>query len=64
MVLTGLLLKHLRTNLSNFPNHLIYVSKQDVLKIKSIKLCYECSEINLTNSSTIDLSKLVNLGMF
>ena len=64
MVLTGLLYKQFRTNLSNFPNHVIHVRKQDVLNIESINYYYQYSGINLTSSSTIDLSKLVDLCTF
>jgi len=49
-------------NLLNFPNHVIHVCKQDVLNIESIDFKHEYSEVNLINSSIIDLSKLVNLG--
>ena len=62
MVLTGLLFKYFMENLLNFPNHVINVSKQDVLKIESIKFYHDYCSINLTSQSTIDLSKLVNLG--
>ena len=41
---------------------MIYFSKQEVLKIKSIYFSHDDSAVNLTQSSTIDLSKLVNLG--
>ena len=61
MVLTGLLFKHFIANLSKHPNHVIYVSKHDVLNIKSIYFSHEYSAVNLTSSSTIDLSKLKDL---
>ena len=62
MVLTGLLYKCFIDNLLNFPAHVIHVSKQDVLNIKSIKYKHEYSSVNLTtSSSTIDLSKLKEL---
>lgn len=62
MLLTGLLFKYFIVNLSNFPNHVIHVSKQDVLNIQSIIFIHEYSAVNLTSSSTFDLSKLVVLG--
>ena len=62
MVLTGLLFNDFMENLFNFPAHVIHVRKQDVLNIKSIYFNHYSSGINLINSSTIDLSKLVNLG--
>ena len=62
MILTGLLFKYFIEYLLNFPAHVIYVNKQDVLKIESIKYKHEFSAVNLTSQSTIDLSKLVNLG--
>ena len=61
MVLTGLLYKCFIDNLLNFPNHVIYVCKQDVLNIESIDFKHEYSEVNLINSSKIDLSKLEEL---
>ena len=64
MVLTGLLLKCFIENLFNFPNHMIYVRKEDVLNIESILFTHGYSRVNLTSLSTIDLSKLVNLGKF
>ena len=61
MVLIGLLYKFFIDNLLNFPNHVIHVSKQDVSIIESISFCHVNNGANLTGSSTIDLSKLVNL---
>ena len=62
-VLIGLLYKCFIDNLSNFPDHLICVCKQDVLDIKAIKFLLRSSfEVNLTSSSSIDLSKLVYLS--
>ena len=61
MVLIGLLYKHFIDNLYNFPNHIMRVCKQDVLKIK---VDHRYSEVNLTSSSTIDLSKLLKLCKF
>jgi hypothetical protein len=61
MILIGLLYKYFTENLNNFPNHLIRVCKQDILNIESIDFDQEYSEVNLTSSSTIDLSKLVIL---
>ena len=62
MVLFGLLYKYFIDNLLNIRNHVIHVRKEDVLNIKAMRFPYEYSGINLTNLSTIDLSKLVNLG--
>ena len=62
MVLTGLLLKCFIKNLFTFPNHVIHVNKRDVLTIKSVYFNHEYNGLNLTSSSTIDLSKLVYLG--
>jgi len=62
MILTGLLFKCLIDNLLNIPNHVIYVRKEDVLNIESIKFYHYSSAINLNSSSTIDLSKLEKLG--
>ena len=62
MVLTFLLYKYFINNLSNFPDHVIHVRKQDVLKIESIYYRHEFSSVNLTSSSTIDLSKLVYIS--
>ena len=61
MVLTGLLFKCFMDNLLSFPDHVIYVWKQDVSDLDSIGFKHEYSAVNLTSSSTIDLSKLVNL---
>ena len=61
MVLTGLLYKCFIDNLQNFPNHVIHVRKEDVLNIESIIFTHQFSRVNLTSSSTIDLSKLVDL---
>ena len=63
-VLIGLLYKYFIDNLYNFPNHVIRVCKQDVLNIKTISFRHEFSEVNLTSSSTIDLSKLFELRTF
>ena len=62
MVLTGLLFNYFIGHLLKFPNHVINVRKRDVLNIGSIKFYYKYSAVNLTSSSTIDLSKLVYLG--
>ena len=64
MVLIGLLYKCFIENLYNFPNNVIRVCKQDVLNIESLEFDHEYSEVNLSSSSTIDLSKLVNLSKF
>ena len=61
MVLTCLLYKCFIDNLLNFPNHVIHVSKQDVLNIQSIDFKHEYSVVNLISPSTIDLSKLEEL---
>ena len=64
MVLIGLLYKCFIDNLFNFPNHVIRVCKQDVLNIESIVYAHEYSGVNLTSSSTIDLSKLLYFSKF
>ena len=64
MVLICLLIKCFHDNIKTqqFPNHLIRVSKQDLLKVKRIDFEYNnIRGINLTNSS-IDLSKLEYLS--
>ena len=63
-VLIGLLYKYFIANLLNFPIHVIRVSKQDVLNIEMINFRHDYTRVNLTDSSTIDLSKLVNLSKF
>lgn len=62
MVLTGLLYKRFIENLSNFPSHIIQISKQDVNNIESINFYYDNSGIDLINSTTFDLSRLVKLS--
>ena len=64
MVLIGLLYNYFTDNLSNFPNHVIRVCKQDVSNIKFINFHHEYSGVNLTSSSNIDLSNLVCLCEF
>ena len=64
MVLIGLLYKYFIDNLYYFPSHVIRVCKHDVLNIITIDTRHEYSEVNLTSSSTIDLSKLVTLCKF
>ena len=64
MVLISLLYKSFIENLSNFPSHVIHVCKQDVLNIESIRFQYDYSGVELTNSATIDLSRLVTLSNF
>ena len=64
MALIALLYKCFIDNLSNFPNHVIRVRKQDFLKIESIDISQEYSGVNLTSSSEIDLSKLRSLSKF
>ena len=63
MILTCLLYTYFTYDLSNFPDHVIYVSKQDVSIIETINFKSDkFSSVNLTSStSTIDLSKLLNL---
>ena len=58
MILIGLLYKQFIVNLLNFPNSVIRVCKQDVLNIESIFFKHQIKRVNLTGSSTIDLSKL------
>ena len=63
MVLTGLLYKCFIDNLLNFPAHVIHVRKDDVLNIKSIDFNHKYKAVNLTtSSSSIDLSKIVELS--
>ena len=64
MVLIGLIYKSFIENLSNFPNHVIQVRKQDVLNMKYIHFEYEYSGINLISSAKFDLSGFVRLGNF
>ena len=62
MVLIGLVYQSFSNNLLlTFPNHVIYVRKQDVLNIESIDFAHSYSGVNLTCSS-IDLSNLVGLS--
>ena len=61
MVLIGLLYEFFIVNLSKLPNHIIYVYKQDVQNIVAIRFSHYFKSVNLTGSSTIDLSKLVRL---
>ena len=62
MVLICLLYKSFIENFSNFPNHVIRVFKKDVSKIESIRFQYGFSGVELVNSTTFDLSRLVQLG--
>ena len=62
MILTCLLYKCFIDDLLNFPDHVIYFSKQEALKIETIDFSHDYISANLTNSSTIDLSKLENLS--
>ena len=64
MVLIGLLYKSFIRNLWNFPSHVIQVRKQDAINIRLIRFEYEYSGINLTNSMSIDLSRLIRLCNF
>ena len=64
MVLIGLLQKNLIENLQTekYPSHVIRVCKQDALNIKQIKFPYNINGVNLTDSSSIDLSNLESLS--
>ena len=64
MVLIGLLYKSFIRNLCDFPSHVIQVRKQDAINIRLIRFEYEYSGINLTNSMSIDLSRLIRLCNF
>ena len=65
MVLIGLLYKSFIENVSSrFPSQIINVRKHDVLNIQSIHFKYDYSGVELITSTTIDLSRLVNLSMF
>ena len=64
MILNTLLFSFFTKNLLNFPNHVIHVGKQDFLNIETIDFTHEFSRVNLTSSTTIDLSKLVDLSKF
>jgi hypothetical protein len=64
MVLICLLYKYFIENLSTFSKHIISVCRQDVLNIESIYVHHEYSEVNITSSSTIDLSRLLLLRKF
>lgn len=64
MVLIGLLQKYFFDNLKSekFPSHVIEVRKKDLLNIKQISLFYSVDELNLTDSSSIDLSNIERLS--
>ena len=72
MILIGLLYTRFIENLTSSskdfpPNHIIRVSKQEVLNIEVIDYEYDFIGVNLTNPSIIDLSNLSHLckfGMF
>ena len=64
MVLISLLYTSFIENLSNFPSHFINVRKQDVLNVESIHFEYDFNGVELNNSNTIDLSRLVKLGNY
>ena len=65
MVLIGLLFKCFIENLSSFPNHVIHVSKQDVLNIESIEFKQGFSAVNITtSSSTMNCLNLKNYVIF
>lgn len=62
MVLIGLLYSRFIQNLTSFPpKPIIRVSKREALNIKWIDYRYDFVGVNLTNSSIIDLSRLVSL---
>ena len=62
MVLICLLYKCFVENLSSkFPNHVIRVRKEEVSNIEKIEFEHNYSGVNLTSSSTVDLSRLVDL---
>lgn len=62
MVLINLLYEYFWNNLNNqkFPNHVIHMTKQDLMKIEQIDVNCELSGIYLTQE--IGLSKLVRLS--
>ena len=62
MVLICLLYKSFIENFSIFPSHVIRVCKKDVSNIESIHFEYGFSGVELVNSTTFDLSRLVKLG--
>ena len=65
MVLIGLIHEYFFENMNNTqepPNHLIRVSKQDLLKIRSITCHYAMSGVNLTYSPIYLPLKLERLG--
>ena len=69
MILIGLLYTRFIENLTSRskdfpPNHIIRVSKQEVLNIEVIDYEYDFIGVNLTNPSIIDLSNLVYLCKF
>ena len=63
MVLIGLLYKCFCENFTTreFPNQIIHVFKQDLLKIKKLTVEYPIRGVNLNGSSNY-LSKLEHLG--
>ena len=61
-VLIGLLYTCFIDNLSNFPNHVIQVRKEYTSYIESITFGEKNSGCNLTSSSTIDLSNLLEIS--
>ena len=61
MVLIALLYKSFLRNLLKFPNHTIHANKQDVSNFESIIATNDFNRVNLTRSSTIDLSKIDSL---
>ena len=68
MILIGLLYTRFIENITSskdFPsNHIIRVSKQEVLNIEVIDYKYDFIGVNLVNPSIIDLSNLVYLCKF
>jgi hypothetical protein len=68
VILIGLLYTRFIENLTSSkdfpPNHIIRVSKQEVLNIEGIDYEYDFIGVNLTNPSIIYLSNLVHLCKF
>lgn len=64
MVLIGLLQKYFFENLQTekFPSHVIRVCKQDTSNIKQINFSDDINGVNLTDSSSVNLSNLETLG--
>ena len=61
MVLIGLILNYFYENLTSTtptPNHVIHISKADIVNIRGIVVNFHVKGIDLTSKSSIDLSKL------